>query len=152
MYFQMCNDFLAGNELRSSQRYHALDETAVFGSACRHEFPHLFINLKHGERLVYSSESLLSCTRITSINLDCVMLNGFYKRSFSVIRRDCSFVWCMIACNFVKYLRSSPCGLCLPDSVSFAIPSFHAYGHKAECQVCKCMVTCECLRVEFEIV
>ena len=46
----MCNDFLAGNELRSHQRYSALDETAVFGSACRHEFPHLFIDLKHGER------------------------------------------------------------------------------------------------------
>ena len=41
---------MAGDVLRSSQRYHALDETAVFGSACRHEFPHMFINLKHGER------------------------------------------------------------------------------------------------------
>jgi hypothetical protein len=49
----MCSDFLAGDMLRSSQRYKALDETAVFGTACRHEFPHRFINLKHGERLCY---------------------------------------------------------------------------------------------------
>ena len=26
------------------------DETAVFGSACRHGFPKQFLNLKHGER------------------------------------------------------------------------------------------------------
>ena len=47
---QECNNFLAGNMLRSAKRYHALDETAVFGYCCRHEFPGKFINLKHGER------------------------------------------------------------------------------------------------------
>lgn len=47
---QICSDFLAGNALRSSHRYHALDETAILGSACRHECPLIFINLKHGER------------------------------------------------------------------------------------------------------
>ena len=36
--------------LRSATRYRALDETAVFGVACRHEFPVLFLNLKHGEK------------------------------------------------------------------------------------------------------
>ena len=30
------NDFLAGNMLRSFSRFAALDETGVFGSACRH--------------------------------------------------------------------------------------------------------------------
>ena len=40
---QMCSSFLAGDSLRSSRRYHALDETAVFGSACRHEFPLFFV-------------------------------------------------------------------------------------------------------------
>ncbi len=30
--------------------YFKLDETAIFGCACRHEFPLFFINLKHGER------------------------------------------------------------------------------------------------------
>lgn len=47
---QACSEFLAGNALRSSTRYKALDETAVFGCACRHEFPLMFVNLKHGER------------------------------------------------------------------------------------------------------
>lgn len=49
----MCSEFLAGDALRSSQRYKALDETALFGTACRHEFPYRFINLKHGERCVH---------------------------------------------------------------------------------------------------
>lgn len=52
MCTQVCSDFLAGDALRSSQRFHALDETAVFGCACKHEFPVLFLNLKHGERLL----------------------------------------------------------------------------------------------------
>ena len=38
--------------LRSSNRYKALDVTGVFGSACRHEFPKLFFDMKHGEQLV----------------------------------------------------------------------------------------------------
>ncbi len=48
--------------IRSAHRYKALDETAVFGYCCRHEFPGEFINLKHGERLVYYllSEILLA--------------------------------------------------------------------------------------------
>jgi hypothetical protein len=42
--------FLAGSMLRSASRYKALDETAVLGYACRHEFPGGFLNLKHGEQ------------------------------------------------------------------------------------------------------
>ncbi len=49
---QTCSSLLAGDSLRSSKRYNALDETAVFGSGCRHEFPLLFIYLKHGKRYV----------------------------------------------------------------------------------------------------
>lgn len=49
---QTCNDFVAGSMLRSASRYKALDETAVFGYCCRHEFPGEFISLKHGERYV----------------------------------------------------------------------------------------------------
>ena len=40
---EFCSDFIAGNSFCSSQRYHTLDETAVFGSA---EIPFI----KHGER------------------------------------------------------------------------------------------------------
>lgn len=46
-----CRDFKAGSALRSNSRFHMLDETALFGSACRHEFPLVFLDLKHGERL-----------------------------------------------------------------------------------------------------
>ena len=46
----MCNDFLAGDVLRSFNRFKALDETALFGCGCRHEFPLMFVNLKLGER------------------------------------------------------------------------------------------------------
>ncbi len=41
---------VAGDTLRSKSRYAALDETAVFGGICRHEFPQQFFNMKHGER------------------------------------------------------------------------------------------------------
>ena len=47
---QACGDFLAGDAVRSRSRYSALSETAIFGRACRHEFPKKFINMKHGER------------------------------------------------------------------------------------------------------
>ncbi|XP_025112708.1 uncharacterized protein LOC112575228 isoform X1 [Pomacea canaliculata] len=57
-----CSDFQAGSN-RSKSRTEKLDETAVFGCACsRHEFPHRFFSLKHGERLgyaVYLMEKLL---------------------------------------------------------------------------------------------
>ena len=49
-YIEECSDFKAGNALRSASRFHKLDETALFGSACRHEIPLYFFNLKHGER------------------------------------------------------------------------------------------------------
>ena len=52
VFSQSCSNFLAGDVLRSSNRYKALDETAVFGCACRHAFPLMFIDLKHGERSV----------------------------------------------------------------------------------------------------
>ena len=38
-------------DVRSKSRFAALDETAVFRSICRHEFPQHFLNMKHGERL-----------------------------------------------------------------------------------------------------
>lgn len=50
IFSQTCSDFKAGNMLRSANRFNALDETAVFGCCCRHDFPVNFINLKHGER------------------------------------------------------------------------------------------------------
>jgi len=50
---QECSNFVAGSALRSCSRYRALDETSLFGCACRHEFPAKLINLKHGEGWVF---------------------------------------------------------------------------------------------------
>ncbi|XP_068699724.1 uncharacterized protein [Montipora foliosa] len=44
---------MVGNAVCSRSRYSALCETAIFGRACRHEFPKRFINVKQGERLAY---------------------------------------------------------------------------------------------------
>jgi len=38
IFVQICSSFLAGDSLRSSKRYHALDETAVFGGMSSHFF------------------------------------------------------------------------------------------------------------------
>ena len=40
----------------------------------------------------------------------------------------------IIACNMVRHLKSSE-GKYLLDRMKFCIPSFHAYGHNAACQV-----------------
>lgn len=45
-----CSDFQAECELLSKGRFDALDETAVSGICCKHEFPMKFLNLKGGER------------------------------------------------------------------------------------------------------
>ena len=102
----MCSDFLAGDALRSSQRYKALDETAIFGTACRHEFPHRFVNLKHGER--YGT---------------CIIPFAITKHLFCTLHRLTYGVWLLtqivdkqpvgikihlmydIACNLVRHLK-----------------------------------------------
>ena len=43
------SDFLDGSVVRCKTRYKALNETAVFGRACKHEFLKQFFGLKHGE-------------------------------------------------------------------------------------------------------
>ena len=51
--------------MRSKSRFAALDETAVFGSICRHEFPQRFLNLKHGERLAnHNSGGLIKVSAV----------------------------------------------------------------------------------------
>ena len=47
---QDCNDFKAGNKLRSKSKSGKLSETGIFGAVCRHELPLLFLNMRHGER------------------------------------------------------------------------------------------------------
>jgi hypothetical protein len=38
--------------LRSKGRNKLLDEKAIFGRVCRHDFPKGFLNIKYGERQV----------------------------------------------------------------------------------------------------
>ena len=40
-----------------------------------------------------------------------------------------------IACTLVQHHRSSKNGAYLLDRVRFSLPSFHAFGHNAACQV-----------------
>ena len=47
---QDCSNFLAGDMIRAKSRNAKLDIRGVFGSVCRHEYPLLFMDMKHGER------------------------------------------------------------------------------------------------------
>ena len=41
-----------------------------------------------------------------------------------------------VACNVARHLNANRNGTQLLDRVKFALPSFHAFGHNASCQVC----------------
>ena len=43
-----------------------------------------------------------------------------------------------VPCNLVWHLKASGDGGHLLDCMKFALPSFHAYGHNAPCQMCPC--------------
>ncbi|XP_053401436.1 uncharacterized protein LOC123527517 [Mercenaria mercenaria] len=110
-----CSEFQAGSNIRAKNKNKKLSETAVFGSACRHEYPKYFFSLKHGERLCYSifllQKLMEECGSDDKI---CIMYD--------------------IACSLKRHLlihgRTD-----IIQQVEFAIPVFHAYGHKMECQV-----------------
>lgn len=109
-----CHNFLAGDAMRSSTRYQALDETALFGASCHHEFPSLFCNLKHGERLsyaVYLIDKLLDKHHDTEV-----------------------YIMYDVACTLKKYLKHSGREDIL-KRIILCLPAFHSYGHKASCQV-----------------
>ncbi|XP_028416121.1 uncharacterized protein LOC114539705 [Dendronephthya gigantea] len=112
-----CNNFLAGNALRSNQRFAGLDETGIFGRACRHEFPKAFVNLKHGERISYAVwliKEMVSKTKEANVS---------YKVLYD------------ISCILHRHLQNSAEFSDVLDHIDLAIPVFHVYGHKAECQI-----------------
>ncbi|XP_076807972.1 uncharacterized protein LOC143451370 isoform X1 [Clavelina lepadiformis] len=49
-----CSNFQAGSLIRSKKKSTKLDVKGVFGACCRHEFPKMFLDMKHGERLGYA--------------------------------------------------------------------------------------------------
>ncbi|XP_065906278.1 uncharacterized protein [Dysidea avara] len=110
----LCNNFLAGNELRSSKRYKALDETAVMGSICRHEVPLRFFNLFHGERISYAVY-MMHCLQQLFPSHDIKLLYD-------------------VSCTLQKHLQANS----RDDLLSvfhLAIPIFHCFGHKLSCQI-----------------
>ena len=65
-----CSDFKAGDALRSRTRYRALDETAVFGAICPHDFPLKMLSLKHGERCATCSIFVCDvCIHVSNMTL-----------------------------------------------------------------------------------
>ncbi|XP_028412340.1 uncharacterized protein LOC114535157 [Dendronephthya gigantea] len=111
-----CNDFKAGDVLRSRTQFKALDETGVFGRACRHGFPKQFVNLKHGERIAYAVWML------KEVVANC------HPGTYDIkIMYD-------IGCLLTKHLQSSG-QLDLLSNVTLAVPAFHIYGHIASCQL-----------------
>lgn len=133
VFMQTCSSFLAGDSLRSSTRYHALDETALFGCACRQEFPRLFVNLKAWRKvcLIVSNVKIssLHCYRLAyGVWLMNELSQGIPSNVKPVMMYD-------IACNLVRHLQVSKDGAYLLEQWKFALPSFHAYGHVAACQV-----------------
>ncbi|XP_041347017.1 uncharacterized protein LOC121366761 isoform X2 [Gigantopelta aegis] len=109
-----CSEFQAGSALRSKIKNKKLDETAVFGSACRHSFPKLFFNLKHGERIGYSVflvEKLLAETHNQQLHV-------FYD----------------IACLLKSHLKKNK-KYDILEKVNLVLPIFHCYGHKMNCQI-----------------
>uniref|UniRef100_A0A1X7UAW0 CxC1-like cysteine cluster associated with KDZ transposases domain-containing protein n=1 Tax=Amphimedon queenslandica TaxID=400682 RepID=A0A1X7UAW0_AMPQE len=109
-----CSNFKAGSMLRSASRYHALDETGVFGAGCRHEFPIYFCSLKHGERYAYS----------------IWIMENLIGHSTS----EHHFIY-DIACNLSRHLKKCGREDLLKNIASLSVPSFHSYGHTASCQV-----------------
>ncbi|CAI8049128.1 hypothetical protein GBAR_LOCUS27057, partial [Geodia barretti] len=121
---KVCSDFLAGDVLRSSNRYKALDETALFGCACRHEFPLMFINLKHGERISYAEWLLQEMVQSYPAE---IKLHVMYD----------------IACTLNKYMQKYEGNNVLLKKVQLCLPIFHAYGHKPQCQIIFSPLRCD---------
>ncbi|XP_023192885.1 uncharacterized protein LOC111609322 isoform X1 [Xiphophorus maculatus] len=110
-----CSKFKAGNALRSQNQQKKLDITAVFGASCRHEVPLILLNMTHGERLAYPKyviTELMKKYKEKNINLHVI-----YD----------------IACVLSRHFRKTGEGI--PKGLSLAVPAFHVYGHKLQCQI-----------------
>ncbi|XP_066934117.1 uncharacterized protein [Clytia hemisphaerica] len=111
-----CSNFQAGSNLRSKRKTNKLSVTGIFGASCRHEFPKVFLNMRHGERLGYA----------------VFILDRFLKET--VDRNLDVHVVYDIACVLKSHLKKNKLSEKFKD-FKFAIPVFHSYGHKGDCQV-----------------
>ncbi|XP_033099305.1 uncharacterized protein LOC117102960, partial [Anneissia japonica] len=114
--FKECNQFKAGDKVRSKSRTSKMDVTGVFGSVCRHESPVLFMNMQHGERLAYSVLLLDKMLNVPASKDQ--KLNVTYD----------------IACVLFSHLKIRNQDDMLAK-MQMKIPIFHCYGHQASCQV-----------------
>ncbi|XP_078676405.1 uncharacterized protein LOC144913536 [Branchiostoma floridae x Branchiostoma belcheri] len=113
-----CSNFQAGSRLRSKNKQTKLDVSGVFGAACRHEVPLLFVNMTHGERLgypVFVLQRLVQQAQGNNLQLQII-----YD----------------IACVLKAHL-SDPKNKQedLLAQLELAVPAFHIYGHKTRCQI-----------------
>uniref|UniRef100_A0A7M5WQJ1 Uncharacterized protein n=2 Tax=Clytia hemisphaerica TaxID=252671 RepID=A0A7M5WQJ1_9CNID len=84
--------------------------------SCRHEFPKLFLNMRHGERLGYAVYLL---DHLLEENKDkCLLTHVIYD----------------IACVLKLHLKKKNTFWKYKD-FKFGIPVFHSYGHRGGCQV-----------------
>uniref|UniRef100_A0A7M5X5P9 CxC2-like cysteine cluster KDZ transposase-associated domain-containing protein n=1 Tax=Clytia hemisphaerica TaxID=252671 RepID=A0A7M5X5P9_9CNID len=111
-----CSNFQAGNNLRSKRKTNKLSVTGIFGMSCRHEFPKLFLNMRHGERLGYAVmilDQILKDVKDKDLSVHiiydiaCVLKAHLQKKK-----------------TYTKY-----------KNFKFGIPVFHSYGHRGDCQV-----------------
>ncbi|XP_071853693.1 uncharacterized protein [Apostichopus japonicus] len=113
-----CSNFQASDHLRTKNRSKKVDETGVFGAVCRHEMPIKFFSLKQGERLG------------NAVFLIKHLLEGKPEERKLYILYD-------IACKLQAHLKRSRQGTTgdnILQNVQLAIPAFHVYGHKPDCQ------------------
>jgi len=121
----VCSNFVAGDNIRTEKKSAKLDETAIFGAACRHGFPKLFCNLKHCERYsypVYIIKKLLEEESVSMTPDDDHLLVS----TDIVIMYD-------IACKFKAHLRKNDFDVL--NRIRLTIPAFHKYGHGLDCQI-----------------
>ncbi|XP_071846686.1 uncharacterized protein [Apostichopus japonicus] len=106
-----CSNFQAANTIRSKNKSANLSSKGVFGCACRHGIPRLFLSMRHGERYAYPALLLKK-------------LVGGSTLHYHVIYD--------IACKFEGHIKKN-----MPELGGFdmALPVFHAYGHKLHCQM-----------------
>lgn len=111
-----CSNFQAGNNIRSKRKTNKLSVTGVFGMSCRHEYPKLFLNMCHGERLGYA-----------------VMLLDKILQESNGKELDVHIVY-DIACVLKRHLEKKQT-MTKYKHFNFGIPLFHSYGHNGNCQI-----------------
>lgn len=111
---QVCDQFKAGDKIRSQSRYKAFDETGIMGLFCaRHDIPLAFVDMYHGERYVYPD----------------LLLKHFLKNRN---QNQTIYLYYDICCKYSIHLGQ------LKELEGFkiipAIPKMHCNAHEEKCR------------------